>query len=397
MTPESRSHSLIDIARLFLRLGLTAFGGPAAHIAMMRRELVDRRGWITRERFLEMLGLVNLIPGPNSTELAIHIGAELGGTPGLVVAGICFITPAFAIVLTLAWLYVTYGSRPDLAAALAGLKPVAVAVVAHAAWKLLSEYLRRPAMLLLMAGILGASLLGAHELLLLMAAGGIGVLLARAASRRDPKGDDGERERGGGPVGSPPRRGRLPMLWSAGLFGGMLAAPSAATILLYFLYIGSVLYGSGYVLIAFLERDLVGTLGWISHRQLLDAVAIGQVTPGPVFTTATFVGYLAGGFPGGIAGTVGIFLPSFCFILLLGRVLPRLRRLAWFGGFLDGVNVGAVGLIGAALILLGRDALATPAGWGIALGALALLAATRINPSWLFLAGAILGWLFLRG
>jgi chromate transporter len=374
-----------DIARLFLRLGFTAFGGPAAHVAMMQREVVERRGWITRERFVEMLGLVNLIPGPNSTELAIELGAELGGRAGLLVAGACFIGPAFLIVLGIAALYAAYGARPDLAAALAGMKPAAVAVVAHVVYKLAGSYVRRPFFLLLMVVVLAASLLGVHQLLLLLLAGAAGIFF--------------ERRRSSGDGNASPRRSLRSFRRS--LFGlvasssmlGAFAAPGIGSIFLYFLYIGSVLYGSGYVLIAFLQHDLVESLGWLTRRELLDAIAIGQVTPGPVFTTATFVGYLLGGVGGGIVGTLGIFLPSFLFILLLRRILPHLRSYTWFGGFLEGVNVAAVALIVAALIDLGGGALVDPLTWGIALVSFVILLTTKLNPSWLFLAGAIVAWL----
>lgn len=377
--------ALRDIARVFLRLGCTSFGGPAAHIALMQRELVERRGWIAPERFVEMLGLVNLIPGPNSTELAIHIGSDLGGRPGLLVAGACFIMPAFLIVLGLAALYVAYGTRPDLAAALAGMKPAAVAVVAHVVYKLVTPYIRRPVVICLMIGIFTAALAGMHELLLLLASGIAGILLKEWKERGSDVAGARRGSRGG--------KGWL-LAGLGGWLGALFAAPTLGTIFLYFLYIGSILYGSGYVLIAFLQHDLVETLGWLSRQQLLDAIAIGQLTPGPVFTTATFVGYLLGGVGGGIAGTLGIFLPSFLFIFLLRSILPRLQSYRWFGGFLEGVNVGAVALIGAALVLLGRGALVDPLTWGIAIGSLLVLFFTKLNPSWLFLAGAVVGYLF---
>jgi chromate transporter len=371
--------TLGDLARLFLRLGFTAFGGPAAHIAMMEREFVERRGWITRERFLDLVGVVNLMPGPNSTELAISIGAELHGRRGLLVAGACFITPAFAIVLLLAWLYGRYGTLPDATAIMAGVKPVALAVIAQALWKLGGGIAKHPAMIVLAVVIFVAGLLGLHELLLLLGSG----LVAVALRKR------------GGDAGGKPRSGRSAKgmrFLGAGLFASIFAAPTIGSIFLYFLYIGSVLYGSGYVLIAFLRNDLIG-LGWLNERQLLDAIAVGQVTPGPLFTTATFVGYILGGFSGSVAATVGIFLPSFLFVLFTHRFITRLRERPATAAFLDGVNAGALGLIAVALALLGKETLGDAFAWVVGAIALVLLLFTRVNPAWLILAGAVAGWI----
>jgi chromate transporter len=367
------SPSLGELARLFLRLGATAFGGPAAHIAMMQREIVEERGWVDRQRFLDLVGAVNLIPGPNSTELAIGIGYELHGRRGLVAAGLAFITPAFLIVLTLSALYVRFGSLPDVGPVLLGVKAVVLAIIVQAVWRLLGSFERR-AFPYIAAGVaLAGALLGVHELLLLVACGLAGALRARMRSR-------------GG-------------LRRALLFSGFAlttlfpAVPTIGSLFGYFLYAGSVLYGSGYVLVALLRRDLVLALGWLSEQQLLDAVAIGQVTPGPVFTTATFVGYLLGGTPGALVATIGIFLPSFLFVLLLHRLIMRLRAHPVAVGFLDGVSAAAVGAIAAALVALGRGTLVSPELWIVALVAAVILLTTRLNPTWLIAAGAIVGWL----
>jgi chromate transporter len=367
--------TLRDLALIFLRLGFTAFGGPAAHIAMMQREFVERRAWITRERYLDMLGAVNLIPGPNSTELAIGIGMELAGRPGLLVAGVCFIGPAFLIVLLLASLYVRFGTTPDVASAMSGVKPVVLAIIAVALWNLGRGIASRPALLALAGVVMVAGMLGVNELVLLLGAGAI-VAVARSRTGK--------------------WRGARGLIFFGGLLGGLMGAPTLGSIFLYFLYVGSVLYGSGYVLIAFLRDDLVGTLGWLSERQLLDAIAIGQVTPGPLFTTATFVGYLLAGTPGSIAATVGIFLPSFLFVLLTHRWIAALRARPITAGFLDGVNAGALGLIAVALLLLGRGTLLTPLAWILALGSLVVLLATRINATWLIAAGGVIGWIVWR-
>lgn len=386
--------SYLRLAAIFLRLGFTAFGGPAAHIGMMQREFVERRGWITKERFLDMLGVVNLIPGPNSTELAISIGAELGGRRGLLIAGACFIAPAFAIVLLLAWLYMAYGTLPDVGAILGGVKPVALAIIAQVIWKLGEGMIAKPTMIVIALLVFGIAFTGLHELPLLLGSGILGMLIGRMQRKSDGEDDDAPRDTASASSSGKwsPRR-----LWfyGGGILGGIFGAPTLGSIFLYFLYLGSVLYGSGYVLVAFLRGDLVGpgSLGWLSERQLLDAVAIGQVTPGPLFTTATFIGYILHGVPGSLAATAGIFLPSFLFVLLTHRWIARLRSHPSAASFLDGVNAGALGLIAIALISLGQGTLTTAVSWGIALAALALLLTTRINPTWLIVAGGIMGWL----
>ncbi|HEY8450379.1 MAG TPA: chromate efflux transporter, partial [Bacillota bacterium] len=306
-----RSGPLGEVVGVFLRLGFLAFGGPAAHIAMMEDELVERRKWLDRRQFLDLLGVTNLIPGPNSTEMAIHLGYLRAGWPGLIAAGVCFIGPAALIVLTLAWLYVRYGGTPEVGWLLYGIKPVILAVVVQAVVRLGRTALTTPPAWLLAALLVALYLLGGHELVLLFGGAVVYALLRRF----------GRRARGSGTAkGSAAEAGPRPtnlVLASAaplllGASGAAAAVPfSLSTLFWTFLKIGSVLYGSGYVLLAFLRNDFVERLGWLDDRQLLDAIAIGQFTPGPVFTTATFVGYLTGGGWGALAATVGIFLPSF--------------------------------------------------------------------------------------
>ena len=346
---------------------------------MMRDEIVVRRGWISAEEFVDMLGAVNLIPGPNSTEMAIHIGQRRGGWIGLIVAGACFILPATFIVTAVAWAYVTFGTRPQAIGVLLGVKPVVVAIVAQAIYKLAGTALKTRA--LAAATILTAALtlLGVNELLLLFAMGA-SFALWRAYSLR--------------PRGTPRLTALLPALLT-GLSGGGAAAGAAQVamgpLFLVFLKAGAVLFGSGYVLLAFLRADLVERLHWVTEGQLLDAIAIGQVTPGPVFTTATFIGYVLAGGRGAAVATIGIFLPAFVFVALSGLLLPRLRRSRIASAFLDAVNAASLGLMAAVTFELGRSALT---GWFPAvlfgLSALALFR-TRLNTTWLVLGGAVAG------
>src|SRR5262244_3195954 len=300
-----------EVAWLFLKLGTIAFGGPAAHIAMMREEVVRRRRWLSDEQFVDLLGATNLIPEPNSTEMAIHLGYLRAGWPGLIVAGCCFIVPAMLIVFGCAWLYVRYGATPEAAWLLYGVKPVIIAVVVQAMWSLLRTAVKGPMLAVVGVAVLALSLMGGNEIALLLGGGGVAVLL--------------------GTVGT---RGAAAPL-------GLGAGAGLTTLFLVFLKIGSVLYGSGYVLLAFLRHDFVERLGWLTDQQLLDAVAVGQVTPGPVFTTATFIGYVLGGIPGAALATIGIFLPSFVFVAVSHPLVPRIRASRRAGAFLDGVNVAA--------------------------------------------------------
>jgi chromate transporter len=370
------------LAALFLRLGLTAFGGPAAHIAMMRDEVVTRRQWLTSEEFLDLLGATNLIPGPNSTELAIHIGNQRAGWKGLVVAGTCFIVPAALITFAMAWAYVRFGSLPETRGILYGVKPVIISVVLQALWMLGKTSLKTR----LLAAIGGACVIArvadVNELLLLLAAGAV-VALARTRS--------------GGKRSSPPNLAiaSTPLAMGAGS-GAVAVAFSPLKLFLVFFKIGSVLFGSGYVLLAFLRADLVERLQWLTEQQLIDAVAVGQLTPGPVLSTATFVGYVVGGGSGAALATVGIFLPSFFFVAASGLVLPRLRRSEVARAFLDGVNVASLALMAVVTWDLGRAALVD--GWSLALAAASGVALFRfkINSAWLVLAGGAAGFLLSR-
>lgn len=366
---------LAEIGMLFLRLGATAFGGPAAHIAMMHDEVVRRRKWLDDQQFLDLLGATNLIPGPNSTEMAIHLGLLRAGWLGLAVGGFCFILPAMLIVMALAWVYVAYGTTPTAGGLLDGVKPVMIAIVLKALWDLGRKALKSPLTLAAGLGVFAATFCGIHEIALL-ALGGAAVT-----------------------AGVNLRRLRQARMRSVALPLAVLAAPAAAGAVAFtlsglfftFLKIGSVLYGSGYVLLAFMRADFVERLGWLTDQQLIDAVAVGQVTPGPVFTTATFVGYVLGGVPGAVAATLGIFLPSFFFVATLHRLIPRMRQSPWLGGLLDGVNAASLALMAAVTLQLGRASLTGPLSVLLAAGAALLLFRTKVNATWLVLGGALAG------
>ncbi|WP_196455408.1 chromate efflux transporter [Planomonospora sp. ID82291] len=371
-----RGRTLAEVAAVFLKLGVIGFGGPAAHIAMMREELVRRRGWVSDERFVDLMGATNLIPGPNSTELAIHLGHERARGRGLVVAGVCFILPAFAVVLALAWAYVRHGQAPAAEGLLYGIKPVVVAIVVWALAGLLRTAVKGPLTAVVAAAAFAAYLLGVDELLVL-AAGGLLVTAVRTLPARPPGGGTG----GLGGIALLPAGPYLP-----DPTGGQLAQ-----LFLTFLKIGSVLYGSGYVLLAFLEGDFAERLGWITRTQLLDAVSIGQVTPGPVFTTATFLGYVIAGLPGAVLATVGIFAPSFAFVALLTRIVDRIRDRVWSSAFLDGVNATALALMAGVTVELAGEAFVDPLTVGLAGAALLLQWRTRLNTAWFIAAAAAVG------
>jgi len=391
--------SLATLAGLFLRLGCTAFGGPAVHIAMMRDEVVDRRRWMTEAEFLDLLGATHLIPGPNSTELAIHIGFQRGRWPGLLLAGVCFILPAALIVAAFAWAYQRFGALPQVAGLLYAVKPVVVAVVLQAIAGLLRPAVKSPAHGLLGAAVLALALLGVDELALLFGAGAL-VGVTRWATTQATS------EHAGGPLA----RVR-PLLGLLLVAAAMIALPSLLTLalptattqsfgpgplLLFFLKVGSVLYGSGYVLLAFLRDGLVDQWHWLGEAQLLDAVAVGQVTPGPVFTTATFIGYILGGGPGAALATLGIFLPSFVFVGASAWLVPRIRRSALAGAFLDGVNVAALALMLAVTLQIARAALVDATTVTLALISAAALLRFKLNSAWLIVSAAALGVLLAR-
>ena len=383
ITPlASRPDGLAEVAQVSLKLGVTAFGGPAAHIAMLREETVVRRQWLTDAYFLDLVGATNLIPGPNSTEMVIHIGYLRAGWRGLLVAGTLFIMPAATIVLALSWAYVEYGTTPTGESLLYGIKPVIIAVVAQALWGLGRTALKGPLLLVISTAAAALYLVGFNELVILFG-GALLVLTARTVRRMSPR-------QLGAALSAPV--GGLPLsVFSVPLLQAMPVPVSLMTLFLTFLKIGAVLYGSGYVLLAFLRNDFVERLGWLTDQQLLDAVAIGQMTPGPVFTTATFVGYLVAGVPGAVLATVGIFLPAFVFVALLHPLVPRLRSYPWTAAMLDGVNVAAVGLMAAVTWLLGREAIVDPVTAAITAVAAFLLIRFRVNSAWLVLAGAIVG------
>lgn len=379
--PPSRAR-LRELAWLFLKLGTTAFGGPAAHIAMMEDEVVRRRQWLTRDDFLDLLGATNLIPGPNSTEMAIHIGHRRAGWPGLLVAGACFILPASLIVTAIAWAYVEFGRLPEASGILYGIKPVIIAVVLQALWGLGRKALKNVP--LAMAGLAAVALnaAGVHELLVLF---GVGVAFVAWQALK---------------AGNPPAPPTAPLAFAPALPIAAAAAGMAGAVpfglgplFLFFLKVGSVLFGSGYVLIAFLRGDLVERFGWLTESQLLDAIAVGQMIPGPVFTTATFIGHILGGPSAAAVATIGIFLPAFFFVAISGPLIPRLRKSAIAGAALDGVNVASLALMAVVTWRLGRAALVDGLTVTLAIVAAILLIRFRTNSALLVLGGAITGLL----
>lgn len=370
----NQSQPLRELARLFLKLGTVAFGGPAAHIAMLREEVVVRRKWVTEQEYLDMLGATNLIPGPNSTEMVLHIGYVRAGWRGLLVSGMSFILPAMLSVLALAWAYVEFGSTPQAAGLLYGIKPVVVAIIVSALWGLGKKALKG-----WLTGAAGTSVLilyflGINELVLLFGVGFLVMLIKNVGRKRD----------------SSSLSFFLPYLGSA-VTSLVVSSFSLPRLFFTFLKIGAVLYGSGYVLLAFLRADLVTRLGWLTDQQLIDAIAIGQITPGPVFTTATFVGYFLGGFPGALLATLGIFLPSFIFVAITNPIIPRLRKSPWTSALLDGVNAAALGLMGAVTIQLGTSALVDVQTIVLALITAVLLFRYKVSSAWLVIGGAVIG------
>lgn len=365
---------LTEVILLFLRLGLTAFGGPAAHIAMFRDEIVKRRKWIDDQHFLDLLGATNLIPGPNSTEMAIHLGYVRAGWAGLITGGAAFILPAMFIVIGVAWVYVHFGTTPEAGWLLYGVKPVIIAIILQAILGLRKTAIKGPLTAVVGAVALALYLLGVNEIALLFA-GGLAVMAGENWHRMKKANLAG--------IIAPLGGLSLPAL-AAGAF-------SLPLMFLIFLKIGAVLYGSGYVLLAFLRADFVTRLGWLTDQQLIDAVAIGQVTPGPVFTAATFIGYILGGLPGALLATLGIFLPSFIFVAVSNPLIPRLRNSPWASGLLDGVNVVSLGLMAAVTWQLGRASIIDPFTIALGLVAALLLFRFKINTAWLVLGGAAMG------
>ena len=374
MSLNQRS-ALLDLVRLFLRLGTVAFGGPAAHIAMFREEVVVRRKWLTEQRFLDLMGATNLIPGPNSTEMAIHIGLERAGWRGLIVAGACFILPASIIVGALAWAYVEFQTVPALGWVTYGIKPVVVAIIFNALFGLgVTAFKTRWLIALGLAGLV-LFLAGANELAVLFGSGFLVALIRTAGNL---------------PLGGRGAVAFVPVLGFNATAKALAAVPGLEQIFLSFLKLGAVIYGSGYVLLPFMNNELVERLEWLTATQLLDAIAIGQITPGPVFTTATFVGYLLAGVPGAAVATIAIFLPSFAFVGILNPLVRKIRDLDWAAGFLDGVNAAAIALMAGAVIQLRSSAIID---WPTAIIAVASLVALRmkVNATWLILGAAGFG------
>ncbi|MCE9647886.1 MAG: chromate efflux transporter [Chloroflexi bacterium] len=370
---------LAEVALLFLKLGFTAFGGPAAHIGIMHDEVVKRRKWLTDEGFLDLLGATNLIPGPNSTEMAIHIGYLRAGLPGLIAAGLGFVLPAALIVLGLSWLYVRFGAMPQVEWLMYGVKPVVIAIISQALWNLGNKAFKNR-----LLGIVGVTVFilyffKANEIVLLFAGGLVVMLIAKWRHLTKP---------------SP-----LFLFPLGGIGLAQFTIPFSLPILfLTFLKIGSVLYGSGYVLLAFLRNDFVLRLGWLTDRQLLDAIAIGQITPGPLFTSATFIGYILGGTPGALLATLGIFLPSFIFVLMSNPLIPKIRNSVWAGSLLDGVNASSLGLMAGVTCQLAFSSLTDFYTAFIGTVSLVLLLRYKINSTWLIAGGALAGYLiqFIR-
>ncbi len=377
-----------ELARLFLRLSLTAFGGPVAHIAMGEDEIVQRKRWLTREHYLDLVSATNLIPGPNSTEVMIHVGYVMRGIPGAILTGACFIGPAMLLTLFLSWLYVNTGQIPAAQALLWGIQPVMVAIIAHVGYRLAVTALKNRTLWLLFI-VATAVLLqknvtgfGIPEVLVMVGAGVIYALLTTGVPRLAASGL--------------PLLGALPLMQQ-------VAQTIPATlwdIFWYFLKIGSVLFGSGYILISYIQQDVVNGFGWLTTQQLLDAVAIGQITPGPVLTTVTTVGYIVAGLPGALLGTLGVFLPSFVLVILTAPLIPKMRQNRFLSAFLSGVNAGVIAAIlatlldlsGAAFRQLNGDAF-SPLAILLGVGALALLIRFKLNATWLMLGGALIGLL----
>ncbi len=373
---------LKEIALLFLKLGTIGFGGPAAHIAMMEDEVVRRKQWMTHEHFLDLLGVTNLIPGPNSTEMAIHIGLVRAGWRGLIIAGLCFIAPAVAITLAFAYLYVAYGSLPQFTPLIVGIRPAIIAIILGAAYRLGRPLVKKDKM----PGVVGLvvallAFVHVNEIVLLCSGGIAGIVWTN-------------RHRFGKSV---PLFLAIALVLPAAIPAAAASVPTesitASALGLFFLKIGSILYGSGYVLVAFLQEGLVESRHWLTHTQLLDAIAVGQFTPGPVLSTAAFIGYVLLGLPGAAVATIGIFLPSFIFVLLVSPFIQKVRNVPSVSAFLDGVNGSALGLMLAVCVSLGASTLVNPVTWLIFIGAGVSILVWNLHPAWIVLGGAFIGGL----
>jgi len=386
---NSVSSRLKELAQVFLKLGIIGFGGPAAHIAMMEDEVVKRRGWLTREHFLDLIGATNLIPGPNSTEMAIHVGYIYGGWLGLIISGVCFIFPAVLITAGLAWVYVSYGSLPQVAPLLYGIKPAVLAIILNALWRLGKKAVKSRKLLIIALGVVALLLVAKLDEVLALLIGGILGMLWLRGDKDIPPGNQAN---------------LLLVGLTTGAFSASVPAVAAANVPLwqlawFFLKIGSILFGGGYVLVAFLQGGLVDEYGWLTQQQLLDAIAIGQFTPGPILSTATFIGYIIAGIPGAIVSTIGIFLPSFFFTALLNPLVPRLRASKWTAAFLDAVNVSSVALMLVVTLQLGIATLTTAKPpyldfFAVVIAIISAILAIRyqINAVWIVLGAALIGW-----
>ena len=368
---------LKEVAFVFFKLGCFAFGGPAAHIAMMEDEIIEKRKWMTRDYFLDLIGTTNLIPGPNSTEMTMHCGYERAGKPGLFVAGIAFILPATVITAILAYLYVNYGKLPQVEPYIYGIKPAVLAIIASAILKLGKKAIKSTELIILGVLVLVASLLGVNEIIALLSAGVLGMLYFYLKSKT---------------------KSHLSSISPFLLFFGMhttIVKVSTLKLFLIFLKVGAILYGSGYVLFAYLDAELV-TRGLLTRAELIDAIAIGQFTPGPVLSTSTFIGYQLSGFTGALAATAGIFLPSFLFVLILNPFIPKMRNSKILRYFLDSVNVAAVAVMLAVLFVMAKETLVEWQSISIALVATTLTFKTKISTIWVIVIGAVLGFLLLK-
>jgi len=381
MKDSKLSERLKEVALLFLKLGAFSFGGPAVYIALMHRETVNRRRWIDEQRFLDLVGATNLIPGPNATEIASHLGLIRAGWLGLIAGGVLFILPGMAATLLVAWAYVTYGSIPEVGWVLYGVKPVVIGIVVEALWSLGRKAVKGPTTAVVGIGVVALYLLGFNEIALLF--GGAAVVLLVYSGRRFLK-------QGLAAVAPIPLLFKIPLT----VFSTGVVPFSQTTLFLSFLKIGSVLFGSGYVLLAFLRSEFVERLGWLTNQQVLDAIVAGQITPGPVFSSATFVGYLVGGWSSALLATLGIFLPSFLFVGLLSCILPLVRKSPWAGILLDGVNVASLGLMAGVTVQLGQTAIVDVYTIVLLLATLFVIFRLKVNSVWLIPGGALLGAIY---
>jgi len=384
MKDSKPSERLREVALLFLRLGATSFGGPAAYIGLMHHEIVVRRKWIDDQRFLDLMSATMLLPGPNATEIASHLGLVRAGWRGLIAAGGFFILPGMAAILAVAWAYVKYGSLPEVTWVLYGVKPAVIAIIVQAVWSLGRKGIKGHLPAVVVLGVLALYLAGFDEIALLFA-GAAAVLLVRGGCRLFRHGLPAI-------LAAPALLFKIPLTT---LSAATAISFSQSTLFLTFLKIGATLFGSGYVLLAFLNSEFVVKLGWLTNAQVIDAIAVaGQLTPGPVFTSATFIGYILGGWPSALLATLGIFLPSFILVGLLSRVLPFVRKSWWAASFLDGVNAASLGLMTAVAIQLGRVVLVDIFTIALTLCALFLIFRFRINSVWLVLGGGLLGVIY---